>query len=347
MRIEVFEGIETVDRSLWQRETRGYPYAGWQWCHCGEALNHRNAYYVITYDGDEPARGAICWLRSCEEIPTSSKILEKLVSAYLKWRPMLSCRTAPGTIFRGIFLSPDPDLRARILDEICPIALKLLRKHKELYFLADYLPVEDVAYPWGEFYRLKDFAYSGTWMNVEWADWDGFMAALRKRSKKQHKNVRNNTRYGQELGITIRFNDPLPSDVVLQLIKNKYENYRMTFFPDEILTKLDALSHLPSQNNTWITGHHAEKVSRVRCCYTMMNVAWSALIFLGAITVSPTFTFIWLMKIFAMPSKNHARRRSSTIRQRLSLSAGWALRMIRAIISWFTPVRWLSGRLPV
>ncbi len=194
---------------------------------------------------------------------------------------------------------------------------------------------------------FKDFAYSRTRMHVEWADWHGFMAALRKRSKKQPKNVRNNTRYAQELGITIRFNDPPSTDVVLQLIKNKYENYKVTFFPDEILTKLEALSHLSDPNYTWVTGYQAEKVIAGEVLDTMMNAAWLALIFMGVIIVSPTFAFIWLMKIFAMPSKNDARRRSFPMQKRLSLSADWALRTIRAIISWFTPVWWLSGRLSV
>ena len=41
METKVFEGIETVDRALWDGLTRGYPYAGWDWCHYNEVARNR------------------------------------------------------------------------------------------------------------------------------------------------------------------------------------------------------------------------------------------------------------------------------------------------------------------
>ena len=256
MRSQVYEGIETVDQELWDRLTRGYPYAGWRWCRYGEvAVNHRG-YYLLAYEGDELVGGAAFFVLHDEIIPTTNPLLRRLLRSYLSWRPLVVTRTATGTDHKGLFLPSDPAQRAGVLEEIRRVAVEITRKHRGSFYMADYLNEWELDYPWGDFFTIRDFTHIGTRMAVEWTTFDEYLAELKARNKKQHKNVRNNTRYAQDLGITVSFaHQTPPVDEVLRLVRIKNEHYKVPFRASDITSIIDGLPMLKEQNVIWVTAH--------------------------------------------------------------------------------------------
>lgn len=261
MHTKRFKGIDTVDPVVWDQLTVGYPFAGRDWCRYAEANLRRPSYYFIVYDGETPIAGAIFMVIRSEIIPASNRILRTFLSLYLRWRPLILCRTAPTTNHKALFLPADPQLRASALAEIKQAAHDLGREYHGSFLLFDYLDKPDADLDWGEFFPLTEFADTGTRMEVHWETWDEFMQDLRQRSKKQHKNVRNNTRYALERNITVKFSHEAPPEQeVCQLIKTKMQHYRVPFSAEDILLTMRALECLPPEKYIWATAHHDGKM---------------------------------------------------------------------------------------
>jgi hypothetical protein len=261
MRTKVFEGIETVDKDLWNQLVQGHPFASWAWCHFGEKAAGRPVHYPIVYEDDTPVGGAIITVMCAEDIPTANRIVARFLNWYLARRPLIVCRTASATKHKGIFLPDDLALRNRVLAEIRQSTRAVQRQYRGSFILADYLLESDLEDDWGEFFAINGFTNVGTRMTITWANWDEFMADLRARSKKQHKNVRHNIRYAQEAGITIQFSQTSPPQAeVLRLIQNKMDHYNVVGRPKRTLGVMNGLAVLPPQNYVWVTAHHEDRI---------------------------------------------------------------------------------------
>lgn len=256
MEFKTFEGIHTVDPVIWNRATRGYPFAGWVWCQYGEQIHGRSGYYLVVFDDDQPVGGAIFWVINDEPIPSTNHLVQSLLARYLRARPLVVCRTAPHTNHTAIFLPANTDQRERVLTEIRRTAVDLVRQHHGSFFLADFLSPVEINYPWDNFYRLEDFLNDGTYLDVEWDTFDDYLASLKDVSKKTVKNIRNNTRLAQTSGIIISAQHKLSSpDQILRLIAMQRKHYQMVFNPAEISRTIDALSRLPETNYRWMMAH--------------------------------------------------------------------------------------------
>jgi hypothetical protein len=256
MEFKTFEGIHTVDPDIWNRVTSGHPFAGWVWCEFGEQAHGHSGHYLVAYDGDQPVGGAIFWVINDEPIPSTSRIVRSLLARYLRGRPLVVCRTALHTNQTGLFLPADPVQRERVLAEIRRTAVDLTRQQHGSFFLADFLSLAEIDYPWDNFYRLKDFLNAGTYLTVEWDTFDDYLASLKDHCKKTAKNVRNNTRLAQAAGITISAQHETSSpDQILNLIAIQRKHYQMEFNSAEISRTIEALAHLPEINQRWMMAH--------------------------------------------------------------------------------------------
>lgn len=261
MHTTVLTGIDAVDRTAWDQLTAGHPYAGWTWCKFAETVTQRPTYYALVHDGDTPIGGAIFAVLDVETAPTTKRFVQRALNAFLKRRPLIVSRTAPFTDHRGFFVPGDPAQRAHVLAEIRRVGKTLLREHHGSFFFADYLSTTELAYDWGDFRILRDFTNSGMNLAVTWNSWDGFMADLKQRSKKVHKNVRHNLRYAEEAGISVRIaKSPPPLADVLRLVATKLEHYDAAFEATTVRKLFTGLSALPETHHTWITAHHEGRI---------------------------------------------------------------------------------------
>jgi predicted N-acyltransferase len=260
MHTEVFSGIKNVDQAFWDEVTQGYAYAGWRWCHYGEAVNRLPGYYAVVHNGGGPIGGAIFSIMYADAVPTLNKFVSWFLRLYLKRRPLIACRTAVTTDHKGMFLPDDPKLREQVIKELQGVALDITHQHNGSFFVADYFDEHEMDYAWGKFHPITDFSKAGTQMIVKWETWDEFMQALRASSKKNHKNVRHNTRYAQELGITVKFGEAPPVKQVLDLIKKKMDKYDVQFEPQRMINVIEALPRLADQQYTWVTAEQAGKI---------------------------------------------------------------------------------------
>jgi predicted N-acyltransferase len=253
MDFKTFESINTVDPATWNRLTHGHPFAGWQWCQYGETAMEQPGYFLIASEGGEPVGGAIFWVMHKETIPTRNALVFWMLGRYLRWRPLIACRTAVMTDHKGFFLPDDPDRRAAVLDEIRRVGSDLARRHHGSFVLADYMSADETSYEWGDFLKFKDYMSIGTRMAVEWDSFEGYMDRLKAANKKAHKNVRHNLRYAQEEGILIRFQHaPPPVQEVIHLIDIKMGRYKVSYDRGWVRQIIRASTALPEPNAVWV-----------------------------------------------------------------------------------------------
>ncbi|MBN1565627.1 MAG: N-acetyltransferase, partial [Anaerolineae bacterium] len=205
-----------------------------------------------------------------EAVPSQNKLVVWGLQQYLKRRPLIVCRTAQLTRHKGLFLPDDPAQRMGVMHELRGVMRDMTRQHNGSFFLADYLDERDLGADWGDFFPLPEFGKSSTQLIVEWATWDEFMQALRVRSKKQHKNVRHNTRYAQDMGLTITFHEPHnppPVEAVVPLIMSYGAKYHAGFTVPDITQTIQALARLAAENYVWIT---AELDGKIVACEVLL-----------------------------------------------------------------------------
>ncbi len=263
MQFDLFSGISTVDPALWNQATCGHPFAGWHWCHFGEVAHGHPGYYLIATEGGQPVGGAIFWVIPDEMIPTQSEIVHRLVARYLRWRPLIACRTALDTTHAGLFMPPDPESRAKLMAEVRRTAVDLLRREHGSFFVADYLSLAEMDYPWGDFFALKDFHFenAGTYLTVKWETFEAYKANLKAQGKKAYRNIKDNTRHAVEAGITVWLQrDAPPLDEILRLQAIHTKHYHRHFNPARTTRTADATAILPDPNCRWALAYHNGKL---------------------------------------------------------------------------------------
>ncbi len=261
MEFKRYEGIHTVDPAVWNQLTHGYPFAGWHWCQFGETSMEQPGCYLIAFEGEKPAGGAIFWVMHKETIPTTNRPLRWMLRQYLKWRPLIACRTSVTTDHKGFFLPDDPDQRAAVLTEIRRMGSDIARQHHGSFVLADYIFADETDHDWGDFLKFKDYMNIGTRMAVEWDTFEGYMDALKAANKKAHKNVRHNLRYAQEEGIECRFqHEHPPIDDVIRLIDIKMARYKAPYDRDWERQIIRASAALPESNAIWVMAMLRDKM---------------------------------------------------------------------------------------
>jgi hypothetical protein len=258
MQFNLFEGISTVDPALWDQATRGHPFAGWQWCHFGEVAHGHPGFYLMATEGGEPVGGAIFWVIPDEMIPTQHEIVRRLLGRYLRWRPLIACRTALDTTHLGIFMPSDPESRAIFMAEVRRVAVDLLHQQHGSFFVADYLSSAEMDYPWGDFFVLKDFHFqnAGTYLTITWESFEAYKADLKAQGKKAYRNIKDNTRHAVEAGITVSLQrDAPPLDELLHLQAIHAKHYDQPFNPARTTRTVNATVSLPENNCRWVLAY--------------------------------------------------------------------------------------------
>jgi hypothetical protein len=261
MEFKTFEGINTVDQALWNQIARGHPFAGWHWCRYGELATDQPGRFLVAFERGAPVGGAIFWVMHKETIPTRNPAVRWFLRKYLKWRPLIVCRTPVMTDHKGLFLPANPDQRAGVLAEIRRVGAEIAHRFNGSFLVADYFFEDEADYDWGDFLKFKDYMSIGTRMTVEWDTFEDYMAALKAANKKAHKNVRHNLRYAQEEGIALRFQrDAPPPNDVIRLIDIKMARYHVPYDRAWVRQIIHASATLPDPNAVWVTAYLHDKL---------------------------------------------------------------------------------------
>jgi predicted N-acyltransferase len=204
--------------------------------------------YIILSHNGEPMARATFWLTSRELMPTQSRVVRYALEAVLRRWPLLICQ-APLTSMAattGLVL-PEPPLRDAALTTIAEAALDLARQHGASFSLFAYLQKPQSQLPaWPAEYTPTILYGSGTRLNIEWSDFEGYLAHL---NKKRRYNIRRNMRLGKELGIEITFH-PTVMDVgkAISLHRNVNQQHRA---PTEPWMK-SAFEHTDMVDSVWL-----------------------------------------------------------------------------------------------
>lgn len=232
MLTQVYEGIHSVERSLWDTVTCGYPYTGWDWCSYGETVLGTEGHYVIITEGEQPIAGAAFFVLHREQLPVKSRFMQRVLESYLERHPLLVCVTPPVTRHTALFLPAEQSKVEAALAAIRQSGTAIARQKRASFLLFDYLPASHLGLSWGECVTLSNFADPGTCMQIVWKTFDEYLADLRQRSKSAYKNYQRHMKKAAERGIVVRIESHLKNiDQALKLIRNIEQTYHLHPYP--------------------------------------------------------------------------------------------------------------------
>ncbi|NDJ78611.1 MAG: hypothetical protein GYB65_20365 [Chloroflexi bacterium] len=214
--VQIVSSVTAVDRASWDRLAGTRPFASYDWYQFGEQVlvGDEPVYIILNYDGKPVAR-ATFWFTRQEPVPAGSKLVRRVLEGALRRWPLFVCRS-PISNANGLIL-PDSPLRDAAVRIITGTALRLGRERKASFVVFDYLTREHEDITWPNSFMTMDGLDPGTYLELEWPDFDSYVAAQKKSMRKDYRRHMNRA---ADLGIHIHFQDsPPPVDDALPLIR--------------------------------------------------------------------------------------------------------------------------------
>lgn len=227
---EIFESVDSLDRSEWDRLVEGHPFAEWRWLQVTEKvlLGHQPRYVLVRQAGELVA-GAVCSLQD--------RFQSRLLQATLGWLPrrlpVLRCGV-PISYNPGLFLSREKDASA-----LWPALLggiqQLLRRENASFHTFDYLSPQDLAWAFLQgngYHRIQHLTETN--LDICWASMEEYVSKLPKKKRSEYVRVHGHL---ERQGISIAETDPHSEDktVLYQLVVNVFRRHGEPVLYDEDL----------------------------------------------------------------------------------------------------------------
>jgi len=263
--LQIAHTVTEVGEEAWDRLSRGRPFTSYRWYRFGEkAMAYAKPYYAILSRHGEPVARATFWLTPRELVPVKSRLIRWFVEALFRRWPLLICQSplTSSAATSGLIL-PQPPLRDQAIVTFGEIARELAEQHKVSFCLFGYLEEEQARWEaWPRGYVPSLMWGSGTHLEIEWADFEGYLTHL---SKKRRYNVRRNKRLGEEQGIEIR-RHPVVTDVEQAMALHRNVNARHNGPTEPWMS--GAFEHAGMVDAVWLT---AEVEGQVVGCELMLG----------------------------------------------------------------------------
>lgn len=263
--VQIAHSVTEVGQEAWDHLSQGRPFTSYRWYRFGEkAMAYAKPYYVILSRHGEPVARATFWLTPRESIPIKPRIVRLGLEALIRRWPILICQSplTSSAATSGLIL-PEPPLRDAALATFAEVATDLGERHKISFCIIGYLEEAQARLPaWPAAFCPMVMWGSGTRLEIEWADFEGYLAHL---NKKRRYNVRRNRRLGEEQGIEIKLH-PTVTDVEQAMALHRKVNARHKA-PTEPWMR-GAFAHAGMIDSTWLT---AEVDGRVVGCELMLG----------------------------------------------------------------------------
>jgi predicted N-acyltransferase len=219
--------VDEAGVQAWDTFSAGRPFQSARWYRYGESVMQGclPIYIILSRDKVPLARGTF-WLVRQEPLPVPA-LLQSGISAYLKHRPLLICRS-PLSSSSGLIL-PEPPIRLQALQAISDRAFQEARRLDCSILLFDFIDAAELKYPWPGGFAHLSIPNPGTWLENRWTDFDDF---LRSAGKQNRQHFLRSQRKAMEMGIRV---DRLPGvpdiEEALLLIHNVEKKYKSSSDP--------------------------------------------------------------------------------------------------------------------
>ena len=263
--VQIAHTVAKVGEEAWDRLSAGRPFASYRWYRFGEkAMAYALPCYAILSRHGEPVARATFWLTPRELMPVKPRLIRWFVESLIRRWPLLVCQSplTSSAATSGLIL-PEPPLREQALATLAQIGRDLAAQYRTSFCLFGYLEEEQArSSAWPPGYVPSLMWGSGTRLEIEWGDFDGYLAHL---SKKRRYNLRRNRRLGEEQGIEIKCH-PVVTDVEGAMALHHKVNARHSG-PTEPWMR-GAFQHAAMVDAVWLT---AEVEGRMVGCELMLG----------------------------------------------------------------------------
>ncbi len=198
LKVEVFHSIHDIKPDIWNRIAAGRGFQSHAWYVFGEhAMADSPATYLIAWDGKTPVGGAALFRVTNEPLPLPS-IARNFMASILKHRPLLVCRSPLADT--SALLLPGGELHDEALAALAQAAQEEFKKQRCSFLVFDYLLTEQLRYAWPHGYEPVTVSEPGTFMPMEW---DNFEAYLESGNKKDRQQYKKSVKEAEEAGLVL------------------------------------------------------------------------------------------------------------------------------------------------
>jgi hypothetical protein len=248
LKIKTIFSIHELDSAIWDQLSEGRPFQSHRWYAFGErVMADCQPVYLLAYENDRLIARACLWLVRNEPLPPKLPVfLRTILSAYLKRRPLLICRS-PLANASGLIL-PKDKRREHFLLELTDAALACARKLKASFILFDFLNVTEIE-GWPPGFTTTKLPHAGMVMENHWQTMEEYLA---NGNKKDRQHYKRSLREAEKLGIQLTQLQTVPDvEAALKLIRNVEKKYNSSGIP----WMQNLLENIEMINGTWLEAH--------------------------------------------------------------------------------------------
>ncbi len=214
--VQAFKSIHEIDPETWDRIAARRGFQSHRWYTFGErAMADCPPTYLLALDGDTPVASAALFRIQNEPLPLPS-VARRFMASILKRRPLLVCRSPLADT--SAMLLPGEPLRDEALASLAQAARAEFKRQRCSFLVFDYLLTEQLRYPWPAGYEPITVSEPGTYMPIEWENFDAYLKAGNKKDRQYYKQ---SLREVEENGLILTKHKSVPDvEAALALIEN-------------------------------------------------------------------------------------------------------------------------------
>jgi hypothetical protein len=217
LNVKTYKSIQEIDPAVWDGIVAGRGFQSHKWYSFGErAMADCPPTYLIAWDGEKAIASAALFKVHNEPLPLP-EVARRFMASVLKRRPLLVCRS-PLADTSALLLPGEPE-RDEALVALTQAAQEEFKKQRCSFLVFDYLLTEQLKYPsWPAGYEPITVSEPGTYMPIEWENFEGYLDAGNKKDRQHYKKT---LREAESNGIVLSRHTSVPDvTTALELVGN-------------------------------------------------------------------------------------------------------------------------------
>lgn len=254
LHLKTYSQIGAIEAGLWDQLGSDQGFQSYRWYAYAEKVMADCApHYILVFNNNELVARAAFYLVRSEPLPIEPEFIRAITQAAFRRWPLFICRT-PLAGLSGLALGNEA-IRSAALNLIGAAALAEANARQTSFVFFDFVEEALRNTPgWPSQFRAMQINEPGTFLALEWPDFDSYLAALGKEERYHYRRIQ---RKAQELGITVsRCNRVAAVEEALALIRNVERKHSASPVP----WTQAMLEHLTLADGTWLEARIGQRL---------------------------------------------------------------------------------------
>lgn len=254
LHLKTYSQICDIEAGLWDQLGSAQGFQSYRWYAYAEKVMADCApRYILAFNNKELVARAAFYLVRSEPLPIEPELIRSITQAVFRRWPLFICRT-PLAGLSGLVLG-DETVQATALNLIGAAALAEANAQGTSFVFFDFVDETIRSAPgWPPQFRAMMINEPGTFLALEWPDFDSYLAALGKEERYHYRRIQ---RKAQELGITVSRHDRVGAvEEALALIRNVERKHSASPVP----WTWAMLENLALADGTWLEARIGQRL---------------------------------------------------------------------------------------